>query len=92
MLCELCQSDDAYNFHHFIPRTLHRNKWFRKRFTREEMQEGINVCTGCHTTIHDTFSEKELGRDYRSLPALRGHVTIAKYVAWKVRRAARRRT
>jgi hypothetical protein len=29
MLCELCQSEDAHNFHHFIPRTLHTNKWFK---------------------------------------------------------------
>ena len=26
MLCRLCQCEAAYNFHHFIPRTLHSNK------------------------------------------------------------------
>ena len=28
-LCELCEAEEVYNFHHFIPRTLHSNKWFK---------------------------------------------------------------
>ena len=41
MFCELCQCEEAYNFHHFIPRTLHSNKWFKRRYTRQEMQQGM---------------------------------------------------
>ena len=64
MLCELCQSEDAHNFHHFIPRTLHSNKWFKKRYTRKQMQAGIEVCKSCHTAIHNLIpDEKELGGD-----------------------------
>ena len=67
MLCELCQSEDAYNFHHFIPRTLHTNKWFKRRYTRQEMQQGIEVCKSCHSAIHDLIpDEKELGRNYNT--------------------------
>ena len=44
MLCQLCESEDAHNFHHFVPRTLHSNKWFKKRYTRAQMQAGIDVC------------------------------------------------
>ena len=63
MLCELCQSEEAHNFHHFIPRTLHTNKWFKRRYTRAEMQRGIEVCKACHSAIHDLIpDEKELGR------------------------------
>ena len=29
MLCELCYSEVVHNFHHYIPRTLHSNKWFK---------------------------------------------------------------
>ena len=62
MLCELCESEEVHNFHHFIPRTLHSNKWFKKRYTREQMQEGINLCKSCHKAIHDLIpKEKELG-------------------------------
>jgi hypothetical protein len=43
MLCQLCQCEESHNFHHFIPRTLHGNKWFRERYTREQMRGGIEV-------------------------------------------------
>ena len=88
VLCELCQCDDARNLHHLIPRTVHSNKWFKKRFTREEMAAGIDVCRQCHRAIHDLISnEKELGRNCHSLEKLLAHPEIAKYVAWKQSRA-----
>ena len=88
MLCELCRSEEAHNFHHLIPRTLHGNKWFKKRFTREEMRSGINVCRQCHRTIHDLIpSEKELGRQCPTLEMLLSHPEVARYVEWKARRA-----
>ena len=84
MLCQLCQSDEAHNFHHFIPRTVHSSKWFKKRFPREEMARGIEVCKQCHRAIHDLIpDEKELGRDYNSMERLLGHPEMEKYVAWK---------
>ena len=61
MLCELCRCEEAHNLHHLIPRTLHTNKWFKKRYTREEMQQGIDVCKSCHAAVHDLIpDEKEL--------------------------------
>jgi len=87
MLCELCGCEEAHNFHHFIPRTLHSNKWFKKRFTREEMRQGIEVCKACHHAIHDLIpDEKELGRHYNSRKALLSHPEIRKFVRWKRKR------
>jgi hypothetical protein len=88
MLCELCQSEDAHNFHHFIPRTLHTNKWFKKRYTRAEMREGMNLCKACHRAIHDLIpDEKELGRDYSTREKLLAHPEVGKFVKWKRGRA-----
>lgn len=84
MLCELCQSEESHNFHHFIPRTLHSNKWFQKRYTRQQMRQGIRVCKPCHSAIHDLVpEEKELGRNYNTLQTLLAHPEIGKYVQWK---------
>ena len=84
MLCELCQREESHNFHHFIPRTLHSNKWFKKRYTREQMHAGIEVCKSCHGAIHDLVpDEKELGRHYNTLEKLLAHPEIGKYVQWK---------
>lgn len=83
-LCELCGCEAAYNFHHFIPRTNHSNKWFKKNFTREELRQGADVCRQCHHMIHDCCpSEKELGRRYNSREKLLEHPTFSRYLRWK---------
>lgn len=90
-LCELCLAEEAYNFHHSIPRTLHSNKWFKKRFTREEMGRGLNLCKQCHSTIHEIVpDEKELGRRWNTRDKLLAHPQIGAYVAWKQRNLSRR--
>jgi hypothetical protein len=87
MNCELCRCEEAHNFHHFIPRTLHSNKWFKRRFSREQMREGLDLCKSCHRAIHDLIpSEKELGRDYNTREKLLAHPQIAEYIKWKRQR------
>ncbi len=87
MLCELCETDEIYDFHHFIPKTLHKNKWFKKHRTVEEMNSGMEICMQCHSTIHKLIpKEKDLGRNYSSKEKLILHPEVAKYVAWKKRR------
>lgn len=82
--CELCRCSEIYDFHHFIPRTLHSNKWFKKRYTRQELSKGIDVCKECHNTLHDLIpDEKEMGKKYNTLDKLLNHDKVAKYVKWK---------
>lgn len=86
--CELCKSEVAYNFHHFIPRTTHSNKWFKKNYTREEMREGLDICKGCHKTLHNLIpSEKVMGREFNTREKLLAHAEVAKYVKWKQTKA-----
>ena len=83
--CSLCGrvTKLGTNEHHLIPRTLHSNKWFKKRFSREDLRRTIDVCRDCHGAIHRLVpDEKELGRFYNTLESLRTHETIAKFVAW----------
>jgi hypothetical protein len=90
MLCELCECEESHNFHHFIPRTLHSNKWFKRRYTREEMQRGLHVCKMCHGTIHRLIpDEKELGKRYCTRELLLSHPTLAGYVQWKRKKAGK---
>jgi hypothetical protein len=88
MLCELCEIDESSSFHHLIPRTLHSNRWFKVRYTREQMSRGLNVCRACHKLIHELIPEKQLGREYNTQDKLTAHPKIGKYIAWKRRRTA----
>jgi hypothetical protein len=82
-LCALCGRQKPLTFHHLIPRTCHRNKWFKKRFSKEEMRfRGVDLCYDCHDYIHKTFTEKELGRHYNTLEALSAHDGVARFVDW----------
>ncbi len=83
--CELCGrlTKRGTTEHHLIPRTCHRNKWFKKNFTREEMHTTIAVCCDCHRAIHDLApDEKELGRHYNTIDKLRAHPQLARFLEW----------
>ena len=90
--CVLCERERELTFHHLIPRTVHSNKWFRRRFTREQMAAGLDLCADCHSAIHRFIpSEKELARDYNTLEALLAHPELASFVAWVSTREGKRR-
>ncbi len=81
--CELCQrSHLKLTKHHLIPATLHTNKWFKKRYSREELNQVIWVCRPCHNAVHRHISHKELGREFNTLAAIRTHTEVAKFVEW----------
>lgn len=82
--CALCSLERPLTFHHLIPKKNHSNKWFKKRYTRHEMQtRGIYVCQPCHSYIHSVIGEKELGRKFNSPEALLGHELIARFVEFQ---------
>jgi hypothetical protein len=81
--CALCGSEQFITFHHLIPKTCHTNRWFKKHFDKNDMQErGIDICRRCHSFIHKIFSEKQLGRELNTLDKLREHATIYAYLKW----------
>ncbi len=72
---------DGTTAHHLIPRTCHHNKWFKKRFSREQLQETVDLCRDCHNAIHRFVPrEKQLGRHFYSLALLREHPPLAKFL------------
>ena len=88
-LCQLCGSDEVHSEHHLIPRHCHRKSWWKRKFTKEEMQQTILVCKMCHHSIHDLIpDEKELGRDFYTIEKLQSHPGIAKYLEWKRKRVS----
>ena len=81
--CELCDRENELTFHHLIPKSQHKNKWFKKNYTRIEMAKGINVCKyDCHREIHYMITEKELGRSFNTLEKLKRHLKIKKYTKY----------
>jgi len=87
--CQLCGREGLKTTkHHVIPKKVHKNKWFRKTFTREEMNTTIDLCRACHRQIHIFFTHKELARKYHSVEKLMEEERIQRYVAWIQKRDA----
>ena len=80
--CELCRRDGPRTFHHLIPRSLHSNKWFRKNYSKEEMQTGLYLCSDCHSALHKFVDEKTLGRHYNTRAKLLSHPEVGTFVKW----------
>lgn len=81
MKCELCERENILTFHHLIPKCLHKNKWFKKNFSKEYMKRGTFLCKyECHREIHNLISEKELGKYYNTIEKLFAHKNVAKYI------------
>lgn len=82
-ICQLCDNEvERTTKHHLIPRTLHRNKWFKKRFSKEQLHETIDLCPTCHREIHKLIPEKEMGRYFNTLELLKAHQNVNKYLQW----------
>jgi hypothetical protein len=81
--CELCERLGRFlTFHHLIPRRCHRNKRFRRQFTRLEMRDrSVWPCKECHCGIHDLLPDKKmLGWNYNTRDLLLAHVGVSKHV------------
>lgn len=71
-VCALCEREVGFTtLHHLIPR-------------EEGGKHGPTapLCQPCHSTIHVTYSNKELAVLYNSIPALRQAEGLQKYLNW----------
>lgn len=84
--CPICNREITLTFHHYIPRTLHDNKWFKKNFPKEQLQSnGVFVCRLCHDAIHNFWDEKTLGKEYNSFEKLMATEQMQKHAKWAIK-------
>ena len=68
--CPFCGRVLPLTFHHLIPKKLHRRSRFRKHYTRDELNRGIDICRQCHDGIHERYDEMLLYKEYSEPGAL----------------------
>ncbi|RDC65191.1 HNH endonuclease [Adhaeribacter pallidiroseus] len=72
IICELCNRQvDAVTRHHLLP------KQEGGRYS-----ETVDLCQPCHSTIHRTFTNRELARGFASVQALQQAEPLQKYLNW----------
>ncbi|MEJ2309562.1 MAG: hypothetical protein P8Z31_11665 [Gammaproteobacteria bacterium] len=83
--CQLCRRTTRLTFHHLIPKKLHRRRRFRKDYSREELNRGIDICRQCHNGLHDLYDEMTLARQLSTLDALLHDEAVMRHVRWASR-------
>lgn len=84
--CQLCQRETLLTQHHLIPRKLHRRNWFRRHYTREELQKVVALCRDCHRGLHKLYDEMGLAKNFNSLEKLRADKAVMKHAQWVAKR------
>lgn len=75
-LCELCdRAVGMLTEHHLVPRQTTKRR-------KQDPGETIDICSACHRQIHHLFSNRELADRLNSLPALKEHPEMGKFLAW----------
>ena len=46
---------------------------------------GVDLCKNCHDTVHDFWTEKELGKDYNTKEKIMNDSKFRKYLKWVVK-------
>ena len=81
-ICPLCKRETTLTFHHLIPKMMHRRTYFKKNFSSEERNQGVDVCRKCHSGIHDLYSEMHLAKYLNTLEKLEADEAVAKHCSW----------
>lgn len=80
MKCELCGSTDNLTKHHLIPKVKSK----KNKYSTEEKNQTITLCSMCHSTIHATFTESELRDKLNTLEKIIQDMRIHKYLLWRI--------
>lgn len=80
--CPLCRRTTDLTFHHLIPRKMHRRTFFRKHYTKDELEVGIDICRQCHKGIHRNYDEMTLAKQFNSLEKLQADDTLSSFFSW----------
>ena len=88
-VCPLCGRTCALTYHHLIPRKMHRRPYFKKHFTVEERNAGVNICRLCHNGIHDLYDEMTLAKQFPSLEKLQQDEQLKVHYQWVAKQKVR---
>ena len=80
--CPLCGRETKLTFHHLIPKKMHRRTFFRKHFTKAQLNAGIYICRQCHSGIHKTYDEMTLAKQFYNQSLLQRDEVLQRHFQW----------
>lgn len=86
--CPLCHRQVALTFHHLIPKKVHARNFFKKKYKKDELRDGIMICRLCHNGLHDLYDEMTLGKTFNTLDAISADPALSKHFNWVAKQKA----
>ncbi|PHR85854.1 MAG: hypothetical protein COA78_38735 [Blastopirellula sp.] len=80
--CIFCSRMALLTFHHLIPKKVHRRKFFKKNYSKDELHRGIDICRLCHIGIHDLYDEMQLAKVFNTVETLKNDEALLKHFNW----------
>lgn len=80
--CALCRRRVPLTFHHLIPRKTHRRARFKKRYSKRQLADGVDLCRLCHSGLHGLYDEMTLATRFNTLSLLQADPAISRHVRW----------
>ncbi|MEC9170571.1 MAG: hypothetical protein VX551_14405 [Pseudomonadota bacterium] len=80
--CPCCNRETRLTYHHLIPRKMHKRTYFKKHFSKAELQDGIYICRQCHSGIHRFYDEMTLAKHYFNLQRLLADAQLSSFFHW----------
>lgn len=77
--CPLCGREAHLVPHHFVPKSVQSENWFKKNFTPAQFEEHVMVCVDCHNAIHKFHDSRELGQNINTLEKIMADDKIMKF-------------
>lgn len=71
---------------------MHRRRRFQNEYSKEQLNQGIDICRPCHRGIHKTYDEMTLATQYNSLLLLQGDEVLQRHFQWVGRQKVGKRT
>jgi hypothetical protein len=65
-----------------FPKKMHRRTYFKKHFSKAELQGGIYICRQCHSGIHRFYDEMTLAKHYSNLQLLLDDEQLSAFFQW----------
>lgn len=82
LICPFCNREVDLTFHHFIPKKVHGRKYYKKHYSKQDLNQGINICALCHKGIHRLYDETTLAKRLNNADVLLDDEALAKHFKW----------
>ncbi|BBN20096.1 hypothetical protein MPTK1_8g16410 [Marchantia polymorpha subsp. ruderalis] len=80
--CVMCLRYMPLTFHHLCPRMLHKGMLKKGMYTKQNINDGIDICRPCHSAIHKLFDHETMALKVNTLEKILEDERVQRWVRY----------